>query len=503
MKTKRYQLQNSKILAEISNKDSSHWEKRRIKNTLEIFHKTIKSVPAYKLFLKKHSINPRDIKSWEDFSKVPSMTKDNYLRTCPLAKLCKKGSLAHPLVFTATSGSTGEPYYFPRFEKLDKEYSIIAEYYLSQNKLSLKGPTLVVVCFGMGVWIGGLITYQAFEVASREGGYPVSIITPGTNKEEILNVLRNLSPYFTQTILIGYPPFVKDIIDESVKQRIPLVKLNLRLMFAAESFSEQFRDYLGKKAKIENIHRDTLNIYGSADIGAMAWETGISILIKRIIKRDKKLYKAFFPSVSRMPTLAQYNPDFITFEAVDGNIFLTADNALPLVRYALGDQGGVISFSETDNLFKKFGYDLLKEAKKVGITTVPKLPFVYIYERSDFSTKLYGAIIYPEYIKGALEHIEIEDQVTGKFTMYTRNSKNQDQYLEVNIELKPEVLETEELRTRVKDLILNELIDRSAECKNNAQLLGDKMKPTIIFWSNGDPKYFKTGIKQKWVKKEK
>jgi len=27
------------------------------------------------------------------------------------------------------------------------------------------------------------------------------------------------------------------------------------------------------------------------------------------------------------------------------------------------------------------------------------------------------------------------------------------------------------------------------------------MKPKVIFWPNGDSLYFKTGIKQKWVKK--
>ena len=500
MSGKRYKIKNKNILNEIETCKSDYWEKIRNQNRLKIFKDTVASVPAYRLFLKKNSIDPTKIKNVTDLAKIPVATKDSYLRAFPLANLCKGGKLLHPLVFTATSGSTGEPYYFPRLEKIDREYAVLIEYYLSQNKMSLEGPTLVIVCFGMGVWIGGLITYQAFESVSRENKHPISIITPGTNKEEIFNCLSTLAPNFSQTILIGYPPFVKDLLDEASTRKINLHKLNMRLMFAAESFSEKFRDYLGKKAKINNIYLDTLNVYGSADIGAMAWETGISILIKRIISKDKKLYEDFFPSISRMPTLAQYNPHFITFESVEGSVVLSAENALPLVKYAIGDQGGVMSFYEVKKKFERYGYDIKSLAKSVGIISVPELPFVYLYERSDFSTKFYGAIVFPEYIKAALEREEAENFITGKFTMFIRHDKKHNQSLEINIELRKNKKANKKLEKTLQNIIFRELIERSAECKNNAQLLGDKMKPKIILWTNGDPLYFKTGIKQKWVK---
>jgi phenylacetate-CoA ligase len=501
MSEKKYKLNNKKILLDIKTRKSDYWQKISNRNKLKIFKDTVASVPAYRLFLKKHSIDSQKIKNVADLALVPVTTKDSYLRIFPLKGLCKKGTLAYSLVFTATSGSTGEPYYFPRFEKIDKEYSVLVEYYLSQNKTSLKGPTLVVICFGMGIWIGGVITYQAFEFTSRENGHPISIITPGTNKEEVLNCLERLAPNFSQTILIGYPPFIKDLIDEATNRKINIAKLNMRLMFAAESFSEKFRDYLGKKAKIDNIYRDTLNVYGSADVGAMAWETGISILIKRMLAKNKKMYADFFPSSSRVPTLAQYNPHFIVFESVNESVILSAENALPLVRYSIGDQGGVLSFDEINKKFKKYGYDIKSLAKKAGIISVPELPFVYIYERSDFSVKFYGALVFPEYIKSALEHEEIENLTTGKFTMFIRHNKKHNQSLEVNVELKNGARVSKNTSKIVQNIIFRELVNRSAECKNNAQLLGDKMKPRIIFWPNGDPLYFKTGIKQKWINK--
>ena len=79
---------------------------------------------------------------------------------------------------------------------------------------SAKEPTLVIIGFGMGVWIGGTLTYRAFDIASRRA-YPVSVLPAGVNKTEILKALHDLAPSFKQTIIIGYPPFVKDILDEA------------------------------------------------------------------------------------------------------------------------------------------------------------------------------------------------------------------------------------------------------------------------------------------------
>ena len=185
------------------------------KRSLALFHSAAKHVPAYKDFLKKHKIKSEKIKTWRDFQSVPLTNKNDYLRQYPLKALCWDGSLEKPLVFTSTSGSTGEPFYFPRQQMLDWQYSFIAESFLRNSSYGVKGPTLVIIGFGMGVWIGGLITYKAFEIASQRMNHPISIITPGINKGEIFNALRRLSPQFAQTIIVGYPPFVKDVIDEA------------------------------------------------------------------------------------------------------------------------------------------------------------------------------------------------------------------------------------------------------------------------------------------------
>ena len=202
----------------------------------------------------------------------------------------------------------------------------------------------MIVGFGMGVWIGGLITYEAFEMASRSAGHEISILTTGINKEEILKALKKLSPHFKQTILVGYPPFVKDVLDEAASYGISIKKLNLRLLFAAEPFTEKFRDFIVKKAHIRSPYLDTMNIYGSADLGAMANETPLAILFRRIAARNKKLFEALFSSINKTPTLTQYNPMFINFEEIDGNLLITGEARIPLAGDLIGDYGGGFTF---------------------------------------------------------------------------------------------------------------------------------------------------------------
>jgi len=490
------------IVRDIRNKKSVFWEKAREKSAFFIFQKAARCIPAYKDFLRKNKINPQKIKSFEDFKQIPITSKKNYLQQYPLKSLawgdCFKNK---QLVFCSTSGSTGEPFYFPRSHQLDWESSIIHQIFLENNRQNLKQPTLIIIGFGMGVWIGGIITYKAFEIAGVRGKYPISIITPGINKIEILNALKKLAPNYKQTILIGYAPFIKDIIDEAPSRGINLKKLNVRMLFAAEAFSEKFRDYICAKAGIKNPCLDTLNVYGTADIGTMAYETPISILIRRLAIKNKKLFKEIFSSIDKTPTLAQYNPNFIVFESLGGEIILTGNNSIPLIRYSIGDRGGTYNFSELSSKLKKFGLDIYKEAEKAGIKNyVYELPFVYVYERADLATNLYGLLIYPETIREALLNKTISRFLTGKFTMLTKFDSKQNQHLQINLELKKDKKIDKVVKEKVLKKIVSYLRFKNSEFRELSDYLKHRAFPRLVFWLAEHPLHFKPGIKQKWVK---
>jgi phenylacetate-CoA ligase len=480
---------------------SVDWSRREKSHLLSLFKRMALDVPAYRNFLRASGTRRDAIRTAENLSSVPVMTKKNYLKKNSFADLLWHGSMRSPHVLTSTSGSTGKPTYFARSHKVDEQSSLIHELIFRTSSLKKDESTLVIVCFGMGVWIGGLITYQAFELMSRRG-YPISILTPGINKAEILKTLTDLAPQYEQIILAGYPPFLKDVIDEAIVQGVIFNKHRVKLLFAAEAFTENFRDHIAGKVGLENPLTDAINIYGSADIGTMAFETPISILARRLALKDKKLFADIFGEAMKTPTLAQYVPEFVSFEASNGEILVSGDSALPLFRYSIGDHGGVYTFRELVDRYKTHDIDLLKEAQAAGIRKhVYELPFVYVFERIDLATTLYGLQVYPETIKEVLLKKHFVENLTGKLTLITKYDDNQDQYLEINLEQKPKKEVGKVLAAELLAEIIKSLREKNSEFRELSDFLGKRAEPKLIFWSYEDPLYFKPGTKHPWVVK--
>lgn len=500
--------QKQKIISDILNsfykKKSSYWMDENKKMVVRLYNWTKTHVPAYVMYLKAQGFSKRTVKHYNDLDVLPSTSKSGYLQKFPLESLCNGGkSGMNPEVFAVTSGSTGKPFYFPRDLTVDFHSSVYHEFFFKNAGIKAKERTLIIIGFGMGVWIGGIITYEAIKKLV-ERGYNISIITPGANKYEIYTAIKNIGHLYDNIVLTGYPPFLKDLIDEAGSMGIDWKKLPpIKVIFAAEMFSEKFRDHIAKKLFLKNIYRDTTNIYGTADLGTMAHETPLSIFIRRLAISDTNVYKKLFLDASRLPTLAQFNPSFVSFEARDRSVAITGHSALPLVRYDIGDNGGVISFDDIKTIFQEEGIDLISELKKAELFhDMTQLPFVYIYERSDLSTKLYGAIIYPEHIRDALQEDVLDEYLTGRFTLITKHDGHENEYLEINLELDGGKNASEKLKIEAKRLIVEMLIKKNAEYAYLTQNMPERVQPVIVFWPHEHPTHFGTKGKQKWVKKE-
>ena len=131
MKRPRY---SDVTLQKLYQKPESYWIDRGHKATLALFQQMATRVPAYKDFLNQHRVDYKKIKDVADLTAVPAIDKDNYLRQYPLPDLCWDGQLKQQQwVFSTTSGSTGEPFYFPRTSDQDLQYALTAEAYLLNN----------------------------------------------------------------------------------------------------------------------------------------------------------------------------------------------------------------------------------------------------------------------------------------------------------------------------------------------------------------------------------
>lgn len=481
------------------------WIKRGERSALKLFHEAAKRVPAYQDFLKKNSIQPDKIKTIQDLQQVPAINKNNYLRCYPRDMLCWDGDFKEKSwVVSATSGSTGEPFYFPRTDTQDEQYAFLAELYLRANFRIHEKSTLYINAFAMGVWIGGLFTYEAIKKVSEKKEYRLSIINPGINKQEVINAVKNLGEEFDQVIIGCYPPVFKDIIDLGVSSGLDWEQYTLGVVFSAEGFNEQFRDYILQTAKIQDVYKGTLNHYGTVDLGTMSHETPLTVLLRRNALANETIYRTLFGNIQKLPTLTQYLPELFYFEEVDGNLFCTADSGYPLVRYDLKDNGGVIKLTEVDTQLQASDFDLKTHIRNEGIEdTFWNLPMVYVYERTDFSVSFLGFQIYPETIRKVLDSPPYNKYFTGKCTLEVDYDDNSEQVLYIHIEQKVSATtSTTSIQNRLLDAILMQLNNDNSEFRLNYTDDPQKTTPVIKIWPYEEQTYFNGKGKQKWVKKK-
>lgn len=493
-----------KLFKELKEKEEAYWIRRGEDMALELFFEMSTRVPAYKKFLKKHAFNPKNVRSIKDFHKIPTINKDNYLKAYPREELCWDGEFKkHSWVISTTSGSTGEPHYFPRQDLQDSQYALTAELYLLNNFEIDKKSTLYIVAFPMGAWIGGLFTYEAIKTVAENGKYSLSIITPGISKVEVIKAVKNLGGDFDQIIIGSYGPFLKDIIDDAPKAGVKWQDYDVKFVLSAETISEEFRGYLQKKTGFKNIYLDTLNHYGTVDIGTMSHETPLAILLRRLAIKDPIVFKEIFGNIEKTPTLTQFLPELFYFESDKGKLYCSAFSGLPLVRYDLKDNGDVFTLEDIKNRLLARDVKLDELIEKEGLRKYTwNLPFVHVFERNDFSVSFFAFQVYPETVRKALLDLKIHDLVTGKFTMNVDYNKTGRQFMEVHVELRPDVLPSRETNRLVKKEITRYLLKENSEFRKTYEIYGVKIAPRIVFWKYEHEKFFKPGTKQRWINKK-
>jgi len=471
-------------MTDLQNKLQSNGEAE----ALALFHKAAQEVPAYKDFLKKNGINHESIDSFQDFQKVPVTDKKNYIDAYSLKELVWAGEIAKNTVINTSSGTTGEPYFWPCSAE---EYQLGAEIHemIYRDSFQIgKYNTLLVICFGMGTWIAGSFTFLCSYLVA-EKGYKMTVMTPGFNKEESLKILNQIGPQYDQVIVAGIPTFVKDLIDTWETQPEGKSQIEkIKFLFAAEGFTESWREYILSKVGSKNFESDAISILGSADTAMMGFETVESIKIRRLLSSNTVVRREFFKD-ERLPSLLSYIPAYRFFETVQNELVITADRSIPLIRYNLHDEGGVISSQEMQSELKKAGF--------VDQSIDNKLPFVYLFGRGKFTATIYAANIYPENIKEVLIDPSIHTYITGKFSTETKYSSTQDHYLQINVELKPGVKDSEGVDKKITDIFYAKVRKLNTEYDRVCQEYGERAKPVVVLFPNGDPKMFPKDVFKK------
>ena len=449
----------------------------------ELFGDVAGSVPAYRAFLKEHGVDPSTV----DFGDLPLVTKESYLRRYPLPERCRGGRLSAAAAHTVavSSGSSGQPTVWPRSVVDELAVARRFEDALVHSFQADERATLVVVCFALGSWVGGMYTADACRHLAAKG-YPVTVATPGNNVDEILRLVLELAPLYERTVLAGYPPFVKNVVDEGLRRGVDWPAYGIRLLLAGEVFSEQWRELVGRRAGMRRPDFDSVSLYGTADAGVLGNETPLSVRIRRFLAAQPPLARELFGD-PRLPTLVQYDPMSRYFETRHGTLLFTGDGGVPLVRYHIADEGGLLEHAELLEFCRRNGFDPGEGAGS---------PFVYVFGRSLFTVSFFGANVYPENVTVALERDDVSDWTTGKFVVQVLTDDDENRRLSVTVELAPDAQRPERAEETVADAVRGALLRLNSEFANYVP--EDYQTPLVEVRANGDPDYFPPGVKHRY-----
>ncbi|MBC6472845.1 MAG: phenylacetate--CoA ligase family protein [Hormoscilla sp. GM102CHS1] len=463
---------------------------------VRLFHRVVASVPAYQAFLQEAGIDPDRIQTFADFQKLPLVTKQNYHSRYSLGELTRHGQLSSCDLIAVSSGSTGQPTFWPRFVTDELDIATRLEQIFHDSFSADTRSTLAVVCFTLGTWVGGMFTTSCCRYLASKG-YPITLITPGNNKREILRVIPQLAPNFEQVVLLGYPPFLKDAIDTGIAEGIEWGGYGIKLVTAGEVFSESWRSLVLDRVGSANPCYDSASLYGTADAGVLGNETPLSICIRQFLASRPEAARRLFGE-SRLPTLAQYDPLSRFFETIDGTLVFSGDNGIPLLRYHIGDRGGIIEHDAMLEFLKEWGFDPISLLQSQGTRGVHRLPFVYVFGRSNFAVSYFGANIYPENVMVGLEQPEIRDWVTGKFVIQVKTDADRNSVLDLVVELALGVEGGAARERAIASEVRTQLLRLNSEFANYVP--PSYQTPQVRLAPTGDREYFPVGVKHRYTR---
>ncbi|UCG32635.1 MAG: phenylacetate--CoA ligase family protein [Phycisphaerales bacterium] len=451
------------------------------------FRRAAATVPAYRDFLTRLRVPINSIWTYDDFARrVPVCDKENYLRQYPLEMLCRHGTLSGKYTLERSSGYSGTPFFWLRARNEDRKLRDHVEYMFRDMFQAHRTQTLVVVTWSQGTWVTGEKFARTVRHLGESGRLKVTVVSPGINLDETIEILTHFLPRFEQTVMAGYPPFLRDIIVQGRERGIDWPRHRVHLFTGGEGFPENWRDFMAEALAIERINRhgagQIIAGYGSADTGIGAGgETPLALLVRRLAWRDQDLCRDLFGGKPSVPSVFQYEPTLLFAEQIDGELVFTCRSAMPLVRYNIHDRGGTITLEHLTRVLRDHGYNHTTMLRDLGWPkeTHYPLPLFYVFGRSDGTATIYGVNIYTEDIYQALSQRDVVSLHTGEFRVRTEYTGRATQRLTVQVRLRPETSPSPALSSAISRQILNSLCDSNTEYRHLHDMKGTRVEPAI------------------------
>jgi phenylacetate-CoA ligase len=420
-----------------SNPRRADWVQRRMpealawrlgrRKALSIFRSASSEVAAYRAVLKENTVDPRTIRDFESFQTLPIIDKQSYLmpNRHRLEDLCLGGDVTRFYAIGRSSGYSGEPLYWPRIIAQENVITNGFEMLIGVLHHASEMSTLVVICFDLGMWVGGEIAAHAARQIAKMSRYSMTVVTPGSDIEETLAVIRDLGPKYEQTLIAGYPPFLRQVIERGEDAGIDWPALNVSLQCGGEGYSEEWRSAMLERLGKADDLTAVLGGFGSTEGMLLGLEQPLTIVARRLANADAELRRDLYGSDVNSYSMVQYNPAGTYVEIIDGEMVMTAAGAVPLVRFNMHDLGGIIGFDRFTTILADHGYGPKRlEAEGVDLSRMWRNPLLYSLGRKD-SVSVDGANIYAEALAPALLFPGMEGINNYKLSVQERHGQLQ------------------------------------------------------------------------------
>jgi phenylacetate-CoA ligase len=348
-------------------------------------------MPAYQSILKEHGVDVDAISDVDSYRRlVPIITKESFFEPFELHEYCVDGSLENVTSYMTSSGHTG----VFSFGVIDEQ------------------STLFINALPMGV-----------RVFSN-----LPVVDVSVRCDMAIAILKKVSKYYKQTLIITDPYFLKHLIEEGCKAKVPWATLNVSFITGGDFLTEPMRRYLEWLTELNFAKvggRVLISTMGVAELELnMFHETRQSVMIRRLAYDDLKFREALFgkESLSQVcPQFMHYYPHRIFLETDTGNghdygdllFSVLNDKArVPLMRYRTGDSGRLITYDRVLEVLREFGH--------MEMAPDLKLPFVAVYGRTDKFILFEGHHITPLLVEqGLYEDLDVAKSITGQIFLHT------------------------------------------------------------------------------------
>lgn len=213
--------------------DLKELQLKRLRKTVAYAYNNNK---MYNAKFKEANVRPDDIKSLDDISKLPFLTKDDLRNYYPFGLLCT--NLDECIEVHASSGTTGKPVVAPYTQHDIDIWTDVMARSLWAN--GLRGSDIMQNSYGYGLFTGA----HGFEKGAQRIGAMVIPVGSGNTRRQI-NVMKD----FGVTALACTPSYALYIAEVAKEMEYsPRDDFKLRLgLFGAEAWSD------GMRAKIEAV----------------------------------------------------------------------------------------------------------------------------------------------------------------------------------------------------------------------------------------------------------